>query len=632
VAKVRLDYWRGVQIFGFPIIGGYPPPLQRNYSSYLLYRIAYLAWRAATLNQMFSYIPFSSTEDRMGEIRIQNYTIQPPSSENIVILNSEIRDQQPADLFFPHMQENFELADLFQTIYTPKGIDRNAPPDAKTIAPSIQPYCDIREVRINPGDQLFAGTLRATVAYTAQVSCIFTRPEPQAGILCQKVGGDCLTGPSYNYDCDIYYRTVDCPVDQFCGVGCSNLRLPSNTLCDEFNSGYSCYPRNWDCSQIINQESDETVCPNKYVCAVDGTCRPPTSTFNFTETCNVSVPISFQTITKTPLADEIWSKLVAGPASVFKRVFPKIEDVEGRPIRRLWDIPAATGAVFRSLTPGLRVVAGNPTYQVPGANASIYFPHIGALHEYFLNCIQKTLKPRGFGSGCLSAPESSVNFICPYSSIPSMSTNSNCTLSFNQLSAAKIPPLMKKVFEAAGAQHNVPPDLIAAVMYSEGGFEERTINDSCYGEGFGGSQEYTDETIENAILCQFPNCNPETEGAGSVCNYDTTQGPGSCIGGGTHYGPYQQCPNGFNPCNFYDATMHMANQLARGRYGDPSYAGESCLGSTFNTGAIEGSLSCQKSAWTCKDILTAIRAETGSCIEWHFCDILNVYGSCNSEC
>jgi ferredoxin len=93
----------------------------------------------------------------------------------------------------------------------------------------------------------------------------------------------------------------------------------------------------------------------------------------------------------------VWAKLVSSPFAAFRRIFPEIEDANGRPIRRIWDLPTETGVLYQ-------VVQG-PVTVVGGPHQELYFPHIGGVHEYFLNCIQKTLRPQGFGHGCSTAPK-----------------------------------------------------------------------------------------------------------------------------------------------------------------------------------------------------------------------------------
>ena len=574
------------------------------------------------ITKLFTYVPFSSTEDRRGLFEIVSYEIQPSTFEDFVIVYSEITDQVPADLFFAHMQESYELADIFQQIFSPEEADLDAEPYAAAIPTDL--YCDLREVRSNPGDNLFAGELTATVTYTAQVYCTFAIRDPNIpGNLCRRLSGgeaDCYTG--YDY-CDPDYGQVDCPSGYTCGANCGNF--PSGVTCSAFYHT-RCFPSSWSCSDEYTFPSG--LCPSGFKCASG--CTRETEVINLVQTCDREVYVSFATQTKTPLAREVWAKLVAGPAGVFRRIFPQIEDVEGRPIRNLWAIPAATSVIFRAT--GVSVSPGPPGSG--RTNPEIYFPYIGGIHEYFLKCTQSLIRPWGFGAPCKSGepPKDIPPLECPFEKIPPLPTNGSCTLPYSQIGDASVPPLMKKIFEAAGAQYGVPPALIAGIMYAEGGFENRVINTSCYGEVGG---EYTEETIENAVLCEFKNCNPER--FHPPCNFDSGQGD-FCIGTADGaFGPYQQCPHGYNPCNFYEATMRMAEKLAQYRYGIPNYSisgdkSTSCVGYKYNTGSIKGSKSCTKSAWPCEDVVTAMRFHTGLCIPDHFCNMLAIYGSCSGAC
>ena len=77
--------------------------------------------RAAT--GLLSYTPFSSTEDRMGEVEMQTSPIQYISPDlyltGVILLNNK-----PADLFFSHMQEVYELADILQDLLVPKDAEK----------------------------------------------------------------------------------------------------------------------------------------------------------------------------------------------------------------------------------------------------------------------------------------------------------------------------------------------------------------------------------------------------------------------------------------------------------------------------------------------------------------------------
>lgn len=75
-----------------------------------------------TLSRLFSYIPFSSTEDRKGEVEAQTSPFQ--IAGQVILTNVRLLNQRPAELFFAHMQEGFELSDLLQKLIVPKDLPR----------------------------------------------------------------------------------------------------------------------------------------------------------------------------------------------------------------------------------------------------------------------------------------------------------------------------------------------------------------------------------------------------------------------------------------------------------------------------------------------------------------------------
>jgi hypothetical protein len=52
---------------------------------------------------------------------------------------------------------------------------------------------------------------------------------------------------------------------------------------------------------------------------------------------------------------------------------------------------------YTTTNPGTTIRAGNAN---SGVNAQLYFPHIGGIHEYFLECIQTALRPQELGRVC----------------------------------------------------------------------------------------------------------------------------------------------------------------------------------------------------------------------------------------
>lgn len=106
-------------------------------------------------------------------------------------------------------------------------------------------------------------------------------------------------------------------------------------------------------------------------------------------TCTKEFEIEIGTATETPLANQVWSKLVSGSNAVFRRIFPKIGTENN--LGNMKDIPTST-LVNYSVT---QSDSGSGT--ITDAPANLYFAHIGAVSEYFLKGIQTILRPKGFG-------------------------------------------------------------------------------------------------------------------------------------------------------------------------------------------------------------------------------------------
>jgi hypothetical protein len=212
------------------------------------YWLQYQVWRFTNpaISKLFSYIPFSSTENRVGQSRLDTYSVQPGGSSAVTILSSQITRQSPSYLYFSHMVESTELGELLQSLHSYQGAPLDAPADP-AIAPNAD-YCDVREIRSNPGDSLFATNLTATIAYTAQLSCDFAIRDPALpGNLCTRLtngSASCQPTPAPGTFCSANYGQVDCLAGQICASGCTQQRTGT---CD-LTPGRSCYTTSWGCT------------------------------------------------------------------------------------------------------------------------------------------------------------------------------------------------------------------------------------------------------------------------------------------------------------------------------------------------------------------------------------------------
>ena len=375
-------------------------------------------------SELFFHIPLSSTEDRIGLVDVVGAGFRPMPISNNPNEGHRIIDSNVMDLFddsrtpfsrlyFSHMQETSELADSLQKTYSAK----NEP--LVTAVTNVQPplWCDVSEVRSNPGDNLFPEPMRGVIEYSSEVDCRFVAYDPDdpnpTGALCILAGASCVDPADIvGETCCVNYGSMDCDssLGEFCGGDCRSNTWDIGVFLPPYDCGgfdpadpdFSCQVGCLTCESASWSDN----CPPGFQCARNDSCSPDDDATLPVERCDTAVMISLETETKTPKADEVWSRLVAGEKGVFKKIFPKIE--LGSPIEAIWDIPASSPVTIWS--PFLDSV-GNPAAgrDIP----ELYFSHIGGIHQYFLKCVQTALRPKGFGEPCLSgSPGTGGMFYC----------------------------------------------------------------------------------------------------------------------------------------------------------------------------------------------------------------------------
>jgi len=469
-------------------------------------------------SNLFPYIPFSSTENRLGNVEVETSSLRAVSPD--VVLSNISIISEPADLFFAHMQEASELADILQGTYVSKGEARVGP--ITSVSPSDLPFCDLAQIRSNPGDDLFAGEIGVDLSYTATFDCEFDIP-PQ-------------------------------PIEE-------------SQLCNTGLYGNSCVPEDWSC--LIDSGLGPPLCPDNYRCGAE--CSSPPA-----PTCTKNLNLALGLNSNTPLADDIWSRLVAGSSGVFKRIFPKIGP--NGPLVSILDIPAATRVTYSGA--GL-ISAGNPGSQRSGAGAELYFPHIGGIHEYFLQCIQTTLRPQGYGEACESGAAAPGTF-------------SQCGNTMADVDAA---------ISQAASKHGVPASLLRAIFEIEGiDFIADPANYVCTENvaSAAGVMQITKSTY-NIVTCEnerlakdLGTCDTLDPGKLSRCNiYDAFElaartllwkagrwlyGPGNCSATGPLPADKQSIYNA--ACNYYGSfapdslTINLSQSIPaaqRRQNGDMNY-------------------------------------------------------------
>ena len=302
---------------------------------------------------LYSYVPLSSTEDLKGSVEIDKASSATnPSIDGVDLSGVSFDKQTPSTLFFSHMQESTDLADTLQNTFVGKSERGNKKGAPTNVSPPAS--CTTVDVRSNKGDKLFATDLTGTLNYTAEFSCVYNS-NPTCSGTCVGTLGDCKAEGG--------------------GAGTGTCT----------NGGYCC--------------------------KLPGSTPPPPTQ----QTCTKDIYISLSTTSSTPKVDDIWSQLVAGPQSIFKRIFPKTNTPGS--VGQIKDMPGSTSI----------------NYQLEGLTqqtTDLKFPHIGSISEYFLKGIQTALRPKGYGEP--------ISFDLTSSTTASISGNINCNQSAPESGFTKI--------------------------------------------------------------------------------------------------------------------------------------------------------------------------------------------------
>ncbi len=339
------------------------PPLEKDYTNFKEYWKDYQEWRGSNCrlisnifgtelymcfnlgdanpySALFQDIPLSSTEDRKGttELALQ----ETDKKQNIggseieitkVTEKTDIGASLTHQLFFSHIQEDSELADLLQSTYVSQSQVKfdNQTTD---VFPSDKPFCELKESRSNPGDDLYG-------EYNAKIQDNGNGFAKQDKIITADVEY------TANFECEFKPNAAPAPA---CVDSCVKA---GDTLA-------SC----------------QSQCTQSNICEKD-------------------VFVALKVHTNTPKANELWERLVDGPQGIFKKMFPLIkEGDDSGPITEIKDLPGVTKASYTANGVSTEALAGDPNLRKSGTNAELFIPHLGGIQEYFLKAIQKALRPK----------------------------------------------------------------------------------------------------------------------------------------------------------------------------------------------------------------------------------------------
>lgn len=169
--------------------------------------------------------------------------------------------------------------------------------------------------------------------------------------------------------------------------------------------------------------------------------------------CNKGVTINLGTATETPQIEEIWERLVGGPASIFKKIFPKIG--KGTDFGAILDIPGSSKVTYTGDV--------NQTSEV-------YFPHLGGMDEYLLTGIQTLLRPKGYGEQISwGSPDEITSCGTGLKKLsPPGSSTSKASDYFKRYIKPKLTDKLMDIYAQAEKKTGVPCEVLAGVHHMEG--------------------------------------------------------------------------------------------------------------------------------------------------------------------
>lgn len=524
-------------------------------------------------NPLFGFIPFSSTEDLVGRTRtdLTNSTYQPgegrendPGESTAATTNRvftpsgaiQEEDGRPYHtLYFAHMEEDTQLAEYLQQTYLPEGMTglENLEDANADVLRGGFPYCEIVESRTNPGDDLYGeyANGRAGVAQPEP-----TPPSSVSGVISYTARFSCLFPPLV--------------ADPQCLANCG-------TLPPEAQAG--CFAG----------------------------CEPER------EPCEKNALVSMDVHVLTPRGEDLWSRLVMGAESIFRRMMPQV--TPGAPFEEIINEPAYTDVDYGAAPFGSNpsqitstsALAGDPEENRPGSRARLYFPHLGSIHEYFLQQMQIALRPYNLGG----PPPVDVSPDCtPLESTDELDellppVNPSCLSTNCSGINVSLSPALERIIGSAASFYNVPASVLLGILYNEGGLNP------------GGSGALGSNLDDDAVLAAAgPNCGiPDCDDPGG--SYRGAMGPWQFLYGTWNANSGAVTQAGVddgrvpNVCNIVDATFAAARKISRESVGT-NYPYALCAGERLNTGTQGSPTSC---SWDASRAVTAAKQYYGLCMD-----------------
>lgn len=550
-------------------------PIGDQYHNYLTSPETRLT-STSLLSPFFQNIPFATLEDTAGEITISalpgNHQAPDVSDLKLSIIGGDAR------IYTPHVKNIVALSQIITSIIHPKpGLNPKNPLLVSQPLAQSQGHSDLTPI-VSDFD--------------------ISQPNNNSSVIPGR------PAPTPPFDSGDFHPTA---YDQTCDL--KDFRI---------NSGDSLHGQSITAHLTYTQKFTPPKpglgrVPAGGICIADsdcqtGVCQADKTCVTRTQPTKAKVAV----FTKLPFVDEIYKTLVTQPDSLLRRFLPGRNDKPDPnfPCSSEYLVgdggsnqtaclgnttPAAGGAAYSIINSNVsnaKAGAGDDT-----GGAQVFFGRLGSLMNYILGDstenknLQRLLRPKE------NNPTSST---CTASStLPSLpNQNSVCqTCNFNFPSES-----MQKIFLAAASYYQVPTSVLVGIFYNEGGLNNR--------------QKLTDSYI---ISASGPNCQVPEEDCGGHMSREGATGPWQFI---PKY--WDSISSGLandlvkagvsdgripNICNFLDSTFAAAKALQQGKFGNPNYINNQCVGVSLN----RGSSSANGCSWSQSDIVTAARQYLGYC-------------------
>lgn len=543
IKEKRIEQWTG---------NNRKPPTEELYPSFKPYDTDYKQWRGEICfgafefqgvripwrvcgdsptepnywANLFPYIPLSSTEDAAGSVEADTFGTIQTSTEvtlsNVTFVAKKIGDYEYTTdgkyktLYFPHMEESAQLGTLLQSTFKPTSVEGFDGGVARELFPTGR--CEQLESRSGPGDDLIGG---GPGDKKDEVGGWLGGGPERAGDI-QSIEGDLVYEGSFS--CVFESPTSLTNRERQCMTSCRLRGIPAGSTEEDF-------------------------------------CRPG-CTFS-PGNCEVEVTPAVSIFTRVPYAEEVWSRFVNGTMSIFKRMYPKIE--ENAPIDEIKDIPASTNATYTQEGAD-EVAAGDPSENRDGKRAQIFFPHIGSIQDYFLQGIQKALRPFDLSEppavGNVSTDDATVGAGCKGR------TDCRSTV-WEGRPVGSWPAPIQTAFRDASAKFNVPVCVLTSIASIEGSRITALTNEQAalITSAWGPDQV---NTLKN-ITVQLPDGGTRSLYDQAYCNANSASAQGMMQMRSGEWSRHQSASGSRypNPCNARDSIFAAAEFIIKERL--PNY-------------------------------------------------------------